>query len=91
MSAEVLSPNNLFAIDHLLAIPSGKLNSALNLLILSLVFLFKCTLYKYEFFKIFYCMAKMKCDDIHCWKHLRRHSAQFSVAYFTKIIFLLHH
>ena len=23
-------------------------------------------LYEYKFFKIYYCMKKMKCDDIHC-------------------------
>jgi hypothetical protein len=34
----ILSPNNLFAIDHLFAILSSELNSASNLLLLSLVF-----------------------------------------------------
>jgi hypothetical protein len=29
-------------------------------------FLLRCRLYKYEFFKISYCMKNMKCDDIHC-------------------------
>jgi hypothetical protein len=56
---------SLFAIDHLFAIPSGELNSASILLLLSFVFFFRCSLYKYEFFEISYCMKEKKRDDIH--------------------------
>jgi hypothetical protein len=33
-------------------------------------FLFRCSLYKYEFYEISYCTEKLKCDDIHCKKVL---------------------
>ena len=83
-SGLVLSPNHLFAI------PSSKFNSVSNLLLLSLAFLFRCILYKYEFL--------LHGENEMWWYTLLeavawswRHSAQFSVAYFTNIIFLLLH
>jgi len=30
------------------------------------IFLFRCSPYKYEFCKIYYCMKKLKFDDICC-------------------------
>ena len=47
-------------------------------------FLFRCSLYKYEFHKIYYCAEKLKCDDIHCKKVLldpqsTRHSPAFNI------------
>jgi hypothetical protein len=45
---------------------SGELNSDSIPLLLSLVFLFRCSLYKYEFCEISYCVEKMKYDDIQC-------------------------
>jgi hypothetical protein len=56
--------------SHLFAIPSDELNSTSIPLLLSLVFLFRYSLYKYEFYEICYCMEKLKCDDIHCKKVL---------------------
>ena len=81
-SGLVLSPNHLFAI------PSSKFNSVSNLLLLSLVFLFRCILYKYEF--LLHGENEMRqytLLEAIAWSW--RHSAQFSVAYFTKIISLL--
>src|ERR1700674_1288300 len=60
----ILSPNNLFAI------PSSELNSAPIPLLLSLVFFLRCSLYGYEFFEFYYCLEKMECDGIHCYKML---------------------
>src|SRR5882762_446506 len=47
-------------------------------------FLFRCSLYKYEFYKIYYCTEKLKCDDIHCKKVLldpqsTQHSPAFNI------------